>query len=217
MNHFHPLPLSAIAVGLLASPSLAKGKPLPPTTPTIAADPPQRFGVRAGLNFSSVTGDDVNDSELKSRTGFAFGGYMTYRLSPTVSLQPELYYSMQGAERRSDVGGGTLKLDYIQVPLLVRAQLPISGKVGVHVVGGLAMGILVNAEAKQGGQTVDFKDVTSTFDFGIDVGAGIDVPLDSGGLNFELRYNFGITTVDETSQEAEIKNRVFSLLAGYYF
>lgn len=193
--------------------------PQPPPPPAAESPPsqPLRVGIRAGFNFATWAGDNVNESAAESRVGVAIGGYATFALSSSLSLQPELYYSMEGTKTKESFGSATFSMDYIRVPLLVRVNLPVNSQIGVHVVGGPNIGVLLNAEVEEGGQQLDFKDNASAIDFGLSVGAGVDIPLQAGGLNFEARYMLGLTSVDDTSDDADISNRVFSLLAGYYF
>ena len=52
------------------------------------------FGVKAGLNFACLSGDDAEDFD--GRTSFHIGATAEFSLSETFSIQPELLYSGQG-------------------------------------------------------------------------------------------------------------------------
>ena len=71
------------------------------------------LGVKAGLNFNQASVEvaqgggsfeDVSDS----RTGFHFGAYSVIKLGP-IGIQPEVFYSAQGAEIGVDAVSETIK------------------------------------------------------------------------------------------------------------
>ncbi len=95
------------------------------------------FGIKGGLNLSnlSIKQDDV--SKPDSRTSFHIGGLVEIPISGKFSIQPELLFSMQGAqEEESETYMGqtyssktTLKLNYINLPIMAK----------YYVVDGLAL------------------------------------------------------------------------------
>ena len=54
---------------------------------------------------------------------------------------------------------------------------------------------------------------TRTIDFGIVLGAGLDIPIGRGALTVDLRFDLGLTDIDE--RELSRKNRALSILIGY--
>lgn len=56
----------------------------------------QQFGVKAGLNLASVTGDFTDDFD--GRASLHFGVVAEFKISDVFSFQPELIYSSQGAK-----------------------------------------------------------------------------------------------------------------------
>ena len=44
-----------------------------------------------------------------------------------------------------------------------------------------------------------------------------DIALTSGVLMLDVRYELGLTSLDDTSSEADVKSRVFSMNAGFVF
>ena len=108
-------------------------------------------GVKVGLNLSTFTGDDADweGVDKKMRIGFAIGGFITYEINEMFALQPELYYSMQGAKYKSSEGeDGTLifKYNYIQVPILAKVNIPVEGSVAPNIFLGPAIGIKVSSK-----------------------------------------------------------------------
>ena len=54
------------------------------------------FGLKAGLNVSSISDDGYEDS--KAKAGFYGGVFMNAPLSEQFSIQPEVLYSQYGAK-----------------------------------------------------------------------------------------------------------------------
>ncbi|MBL7108046.1 MAG: PorT family protein [Candidatus Cloacimonetes bacterium] len=177
-------------------------------------------GVKVGLNLSTFTGDDADweGVDKKMRIGFAIGGFITYEINEMFALQPELYYSMQGAKYKSSEGeDGTLifKYNYIQVPILAKVNIPVEGSVAPNIFLGPAIGIKVSSkiwwEEEGEEEEEDAEDVKST-DFGLVFGAGVEF----GKITVDARYNLGLSTIADEG-DADDKNSVISLMVGYSF
>ncbi len=54
---------------------------------------------------------------------------------------------------------------------------------------------------------------TRTIDFGILFGAGLDIPIGRGVLTADIRFDLGLTDIDE--HDVSRKNRALSILLGY--
>jgi hypothetical protein len=165
--------------------------------------PKTQFGIKAGLNVANL--DVSGGSDFDSRTSFHVGGLAHIHLSKEFALQPELYYSGQGG-KNSD---GTLKVDYINVPVLLQYMVGT----GFRLQTGPQVGFLTRAEFEEGNVEVDVKDDFESVDFSWSVGAGYIFP---SGIGFDARYNLGISNIRESSSP-EYKNRVFSIGMFYQF
>lgn len=170
---------------------------------TANAQSPINFGLRAGLNFANF--NDLEDGDLDSRTGFLVGGYLNFKIpmSP-VSIQPEALYSQKGAEE----GGATIKLDYLEVPVLAKFSFA-PGPATPHVYFGPYVGFVLNSEVSGNGQSISIDNAQT--DFGGIVGGGLDINLGVTKLNAGLRYGFGLVDAFDGGQG---KNGVFSVVAG---
>ena len=153
------------------------------------------FGAKAGLNFSNLTGDDISD--LDGRTSFHLGLIAEIMFSEKFGIQPEVLYSAQGAKE----GDETLKLDYINIPVLLKYYVTN----GLSIEAGPQVGFNVVAEA----EGADIEDVET--DIGAGLGLGYTTPQ---GLFFQARYNFGFS---EILQDVDAKNSVMQLSVGYRF
>ena len=71
----------------------------------------QQFGLKAGMNVSSLS-DDATMDDNKSKIGFNAGVFMNAPLAESFSIQPELLYSQMGNKAitttTSTVGGSTI-------------------------------------------------------------------------------------------------------------
>src|SRR5690606_21683544 len=75
-------------------------------------------GIKGGYNLAAVSFD--GDAKTGQRHGFHIGFYGESFISESTSIQIEVLYSQQGYELRDDSGTFTQKLDYINLPLLLK-------------------------------------------------------------------------------------------------
>ena len=157
------------------------------------------LGGKGGLNFSNVVGEGRSGS---TRTSIHLGGYYNHMITDVVAIQPELVYSLQGAKDN----GSTLRLNYLNIPVMVKDFLQKE----IYVNGGPELGINVVSEVENKSVTVDID--ASGIVFGLGLGAGYEM---ENGLNFAIRYNFGLTSVFQEGSSA--RNSVIQLTVGYQF
>jgi hypothetical protein len=158
------------------------------------------FGVKGGFNMSNLYNGDADDNNILY--GFNAGVYATLPISDFVAIQPEILYTTKGAELKYDnafaSGEAKFKLNYIEVPLLVRVNITKNFNVQA---GGYAS-YLVSSKVKGTGD-VEFEEDVDTddlnkFDAGIAAGVGVDFnPISVG-----LRYNYGLTKVGKDRTDA---------------
>ena len=162
------------------------------------------FGAKAGVNFASLNGDDLED--LDSRTNFHLGAVVEFSLSEQFSIQPEVMYSGQGAKIKEGGEEATLQFDYINIPILAKYYVTE----GLSLELGPQIGLNINSKLEFDGDTEEIED-TESLDL---AGAfGLGYKLDQG-LFFQARYNLGFTDI---SKDEDVKNGVFQLSVGYSF
>lgn len=212
----------ALATALLANVAGAQeeeAEPPPARAKAVVATKPMSLGVKVGLAFAWWSGDNINDSAVKATMGFMGGGVLVYRLSPNISVAPELLFAQKGFETKGVDPKVTVTMNYISAPVLLRAGIPVQDKVHLFVYGGPELAFILTADASAPGQgSEDFKDNVAVFELSLNIGAGAEIGLKGGqSLVFDLRYGFGLTTIDDTAAEEDIKNQVFSLNGGVLF
>jgi hypothetical protein len=169
-------------------------------------------GIKAGLNSSKFTGDDVSD--LKSKSGFIGGVFVRVGVLGIVAVQPELLYTQKGAKIDSASTKITYNVNYLEIPLLVRVDIPFV-IVRPFLYGGPTLGFKLSAKTKteQNGQTneADINEAKSS-DTGIALGVGADLNvLGFGSIVVDLRYTKGLSSFVDPGN---VKNEVFSAMVG---
>lgn len=157
-----------------------------------------KFGPVAGLNLSNVAGDNSDNNSMLF--GAHLGGLVNFSLSDNLSVEPQVLYSMKGANVEIDnlVGGSetyAYRLSYLEIPIWVRYQL----ESGLNFQAGPYIGILLAADF----DGEDAKDGMNSFDFG--VGGGLGYQLENG-LGFGLNYNLGLANINDNEANEDFSN-----------
>jgi hypothetical protein len=175
-----------------------------------------KFGVKAGLNMSSIQGGYYSGA---IKPGFHIGGLAEIKLNDKFAIQPELLYSLKGSDYNAGLGlfGINLGLDkinlsYVDLPIIVK-YFPIEH---LSVEAGPNVSFLTSAKSV-GSSSVDVKDNYNTVDYGMNIGAGYELKQ---GILFQLRYNLGLSDISKTATGAtkySEKNTGFQVSVGYKF
>lgn len=162
------------------------------------------IGTKIGLNSYTINND--NNSDFDSRIGIHAGLLGHIHLNDDFALQPEIVYSMQGAKS----GNNELKLDYINIPVLVQYMFDN----GFRLQAGPQLGLLINAKSENNNSSNDVKDQFKSVDAGLSFGVGYVHPPTSFGI--DARYNLGLNDISESSN-VESTNRGFQIGIFYLF
>lgn len=162
------------------------------------------FGIKGGLNSYNINTDP--DSDTDSKIGLNVGLLGHIHLTDQYAFQPELVYSMQGATS----GNTDLKLNYINVPLLVQYMFDN----GFRIQAGPQLGYLLNAESENNNSSNDLTDNFKSIDMGLSLGASYVHP--PTGFGVDARYNFGLTNISDSSN-LDTTNRGFQVGVFYLF
>ncbi len=167
------------------------------------------FGIKGGMNASSLNSTPAN-SDMQTKIGFNAGLLAHIHGANTQwAVQPEVYYSSEGAKSKSN-SSTKLDLGYLNVPVL--AQYMFDN--GFRIEGGPQIGFLMNAKSKTNTGSLDAKDAYKKINFSITVGVGY---LTSTGLGFDARYNFGISDINNASTGTKVHSNVFQFGIFYQF
>lgn len=228
------------------------------------------IGVKGGLSVPNLSGSDDNvlTKNYKSRTAATFGAFVEFGINDRVSVQPEINYSGQGGVRDGvqpitrPIPGlpplppgqyffgefeTTAKLNYLEVPVLVKYKFGSKGKTRVFVNGGMFYGYLLNAKTVTKGSstiyineqktplllppngtpippvsfdaTTDIINDVNRNNFGVTGGGGLLIP--SGKKNnfiIDVRVARGLRHIQKnTALNGESRTGNFVVSFGYVF
>jgi hypothetical protein len=171
------------------------------------------YGAKAGVNFANVSFAD-EDVPSSSRIGLLAGAFATVPLTGWLSVQPEAIYTVKGASIDIFDIESDYIVDYLEVPVL--ARVPIQRRVYLAVGPSIAFRIRARNRTSFGGSTeeVNIADDVESLDIGVVGAAGLEM----GRWVFDGRYTHGFSDTDaDTSDNVKIRNRVFSVSAGFRF
>jgi hypothetical protein len=166
------------------------------------------FGVKGGLNIYNISNN--NNSKFDSKAGIHLGLLGHIHLDRSIAVQPELVYSSQGAKYSE---GGTeykLNLGYLNIPVML--QYMFSN--GFRLEAGPQLGFLVSAKSEVNNTNINVKSSFNTVDFAVGLGVGYIKP--STGLGAGLRYNAGLSNINDNSS-VKSTNNGFQLGLFYQF
>jgi len=168
-----------------------------------------RFGLKGGATFYKGTVEaslGFINIEMTSDThlGFAGGIFAEFPINDLISIQPEILYMQKNSKESDDffdIGfddfddfddeRATTNLSYIDVPLLLRLNIPIDGNISPYVAAGPFVGYLLDAKAKVDGDTEDLKEFMKDINYGLIFAAG----LNFGKVGVEFRYDLGMANI----------------------
>ena len=160
---------------------------------------------KVGVNIANIT--DADDAD--PRIGLAAGAEFEYGITDNIGLSAGVLYSMQGAKTTEDGADCTLKLDYLNVPILANFYVAKGFAVKLGVQPGFKLSS--KAKAKGSGASVELDvDGIKSVDLSIPVG----VSYQYQNIVFDARYNWGVTKIVD---DVDSKHSVFQITVGYKF
>ena len=167
-----------------------------------------KFGLKGGLNVSSLKIENFDD--LDARLGLHLGVISHIHLAPQWALQPELLYSQEGAKMKVNDGDVDIKLDYINVPVMVQYMF----NNGFRIEAGPQFGLAVNQKYED--DDTDYEEDADEEFKSTNVGLGFGVNyLSYSGFGVGARYNLGLSNISEYDED--IKSRTFQVSVFYMF
>ena len=170
------------------------------------------FGGFAGVNSSNV---DVSNPDpgmsTSSRIGGMFGGWIGTHLGRLFTVRLEGYWTRKGADQvESGNTVGSVQLDYIEVPLILRVNIPL-----VVVKPAIYAGPAISFKTSCAIEDLDESASCDTFkstDFSGIVGAGIGL----GPITLDVQYDFSFSDIlDEPDATTEVKNQTWTVRAAF--
>ncbi len=184
----------------------------------------EKIGVVGGLNATQVSDGFLGRLDSFG-IGFHLGAVYNFEISKNIGFSPKIVYSQQGDRIESTkifyngswrFGGANngldYKLSYINIPLNFKFFKK------TYILFGPQLGILLDTEK----MNLDFGDVESKIDFGINIGIGRKI--NNFFMEFNVNQGFSTLITHERNQgnnydvdSFNAKNLVLQLSLGYYF
>ncbi len=189
----------------------------------------QQFGVKGGLNVSSISKDGGLDNQ-GSKVGFHAGLFANFPIASSFSIQPEVLFTQYGDKFDRTYGDGTRvswarHLNYIAVPVMFQYNVIPN----LYLEAGPEFGFLVDSKFKTKNETTNTTTYENDlldqypynkFNFGLGIGAGYWF-TDNLGIN--ARYIAGMNdgtenvTIGPLVYDDNSKNNVFQVGLNYKF
>ena len=203
----------------------------------------QTFRVKAGLNLSNaLIKDDTRtySDDFNMNPGFHVGATVEFPITELFSFETGLLLSTKGFKSSSSYTLGSnleTNLFYIDIPLTAKASFDL-GAVKIYGIFGPYIGIglsgKTNIETTSSGDTkireelvkwgLDEGDYLKRFDFGLTMGAGVEISSILIGLSYNLglanvvsNNNSDLNTASNPDNNLKINTRVLAISLGYKF
>lgn len=160
---------------------------------------------KVGVNIANIT--DADDAD--PRIGLAAGAEFEYGLTDNIGLSAGVLYSMQGFKTTEEGVDCTLKLDYLNVPILANFYVAKGFAVKLGVQPGFKLSSKAKVKGSGASKEVDVDGVKS-----VDLSIPVGLSYQYQNIVFDARYNWGVTKIVD---DADSKHSVFQITVGYKF
>jgi hypothetical protein len=193
----------------------------------------QTFGVKGGLNLTNmvVKADSKTLSEdFKMNPGFHLGATAEFPINDMFAFESGLLISTKGYKIVDEEGDykseGKLNLTYLDIPLTAKASFE-AGSAKIFGLFGPYVGLGLTGKSKYTVTSDDEKETEEEdvkwgsdkeksdfkrLDYGLSIGAGLEI----NSLTFGLNYNLGMANIIPNTV-VTANNRVIAVSVGYKF
>lgn len=190
------------------------------------------FGIRGGVNFTNLNGEDLDGDKLdnKLKTGFHIGVDVDIPIAEDFYIRPGAFYSQKGA--KMDDGDTKINLSYIEIPIGF-VYKPVLGTGRLILGVGPYVAFAISGKYKGDGfdEDIEFENEIELDQLDDPVLKGFDA---GGNLFFGYEFNqrlfaqvnaqLGLINISPKIKDVEdedalgkIKNTGFGLSIGYRF
>jgi hypothetical protein len=164
-------------------------------------------GIKFGPTFATFSSDAL---DFSTRTGLHGGIFFGGNRDGAVGVQTEINWIRKSA--KTDPFGLGIRIDYIQVPVLLRLNAGSSSSSGFSAYGIVGPAIELKIADEVDGFTLD--DGFEGADVSLVFGGGVEIAR----IIVEARYAKGLRRINDTfSNLTEIKSQTFTILFGIRF
>lgn len=187
------------------------------------------FGLKGGLNMTSMSGDKSIDDLFKNRTGFFVGPTVKFTL-PIVGLAIDasaLYDQREAKIEVDELSGGTtsetVKQQSIQIPINIRYGIGLGGLTNIYFFAGPQFGFNVGGKSKDLFGIYEW--TLRSSNFSANVGLGL---LLLNHLQLNVNYNIALGKTGEVTLKdgataawdtvvGKAKANAWQIALSYYF
>lgn len=190
------------------------------------------FGVRAGVNFTNLNGEDGagRDHDYKIKTGFHVGVNAEIPLADEFYLQPGVLFSAKGA-KVDNADDTKINVSYIEVPVnfLYKPEIG-TGRLLLGVGPYVGIGVTGKVKSDAGDADIKFKNDLDAADLlddnfyskRIDMGGNLLFGYEfSNKFSVQLNAQLGLLNLDPKVEgekpDSKTKNTGFGVSVGYRF
>ena len=192
------------------------------TSPAIAQG--TTGGVKGGVNLATIPeiASAVGETDLDTsmRTALAIGGFVAFAVGERFDIQPEVFYVQKGIRFEGSAGpfpgDATVKLDYIEVPVLAVYRFAADRRSTGYLLAGPAFAFNTSARVSTSGtdEEPEIDDQVKDSEVSLIFGGGFSF----GRLLAEARWTEGLTAInDESAFIEDVRNRAVTILLGVRF
>ena len=174
-------------------------------------------GGKGGFGSSSYSVKEAGEevSGLNAVSGVLAGILAGYQTGSPLAIELELLFARKGFKSEVE-SGDELRVDYVQIPVLVRVTFSQENLVNPRVFGGPLLGFETRCGWKAAGQleTVPCPFETSSTEVAMLVGGGISIS-DPIQFTIDATFDFGLTNVrGDGDGGSSFKSRRLSFVFG---
>jgi hypothetical protein len=177
------------------------------------------FGIRYMPTFSSFDIKSSSGGVIKGEVtmGFGFGAFLGFNFTEHVGVQGEIIYTSLSQKYKDDFNSGTLKLRYINIPLLLSFNTGKTNAVNLNFVAGpqlgLSVGSSINSSSNDGTTTSAAVLAIKKGDLGFAYGAGVDFGINNARTTrLGLGYRGVLGIVDISDKNRSLTNDSYYVL-----
>lgn len=173
------------------------------------------LGPKIGITMSKLSVDKEDYTE-ELKTGFQLGAFV--RVGKKLYVQPEVMFSTTGGVLKTEDRNlnTTIKLNTVQIPVLVGYKFINFKLVNLRVMAGPAISMIVNKDIEFDEKIEnpitedDLKNASWTFQ----LGGGVDVLM----FTLDVRYEWGLNNIHDPEagiNKFDMKNNLWSVSLGW--
>lgn len=178
----------------------------------------QSFGVKGGLNVSTVSKDN-GWKDTNAKIGYFAGVFMHASVNNILSIQPELLYNNMGVKYDNTNTSHTLDLNYIAMPIMFQFE-PIPR---LYFEAGPQFSYLFSNKNKYetDSKTIIEKDKDAYNQ--LDLSAGVGLGFRFNNMALGARYLFGFTDIKKSgstswnNSDKQLRNNGLQIALQYGF